>query len=266
MLEVAGRFVASGEKVAVLNMASARTPGGGVWDGAGAQEENLHRRTDLCRHLMDQQNDLYPIPGPKCLLSHDVLVFRGSEAAGYQIIEPFFVQVISCAAVRRPDLTWGDDYEKVGCQDAKEFDYKRMETKLGTIIWTAEDAGITVLIMSASGCGAFGNPPEVVVSIIQRLLVTSTLQRVVFCILNDHNSGCWHNPSGNLKPFKDVFGTDSDSSSDSSSDCSSADWQQQHVSRLQINGWQQHETTDWQQHGWQQHGWQQHGWQQHGWQ
>lgn len=257
MLEVAGRFVAGGgETVAVLNMASARTPGGGVWGGAGAQEENLHRRTDLCRHLMDQKKELYPLHGNKCLLSHDVLVFRGSEGAGYPIIEPFFVQVISCAAVRRPDLTWGDDYEKVGCQYANPADYDSMEAKLGTIIWTAEDAGVTVLIMSAFGCGAFGNPPEVVASIIQRLLVTSTLQRVVFCILNDHNSGCWHNPSGNLKPFASAFGITDDSSDDSSddstimpSDCSSHDWHQQHLTRLQINGWQHHETE--QQHGWQ---------------
>ena len=85
-----------------------------------------------------------------------------------------------------------------------------MEAKLATIIWTAEEADCTVLIMSAFGCGAFSNPPEVVAAIVQKLLVTSTQQRVVFYILNDHKSCSWHNPSGNLKPFMDVLGTDSD--------------------------------------------------------
>ena len=188
---------------------------------------------------MDRKHDLYPIHGPTCLLSHDVLVFRGSEAAGYPIIDPISIQVISCAAVRRPKLTWGDDYDENGCQYATKADEDSMEAKLATIIWTAEEADCTVLIMSGFGCGAFGNPPEVVASIVQKLLVTSTLQRVVFSILNDNNSFSWHNPSGNLKPFMDVFGTDSDSSSSSDTDgdrsssdilSSSADWQQRHVS------------------------------------
>ena len=80
-----------------------------------------------------------------------------------------------------------------------------MEEKLATIIWTAEQSGCTVLIMSAFGCGAFRNPPEIVATLAKRLLVRSTLDRVVFCILEDHNSFGWHNPSGNLKPFMDAF-------------------------------------------------------------
>ncbi len=44
-----------GHTVAVLNMACASSPGGGVRWGAGAQEEELHRRTDLCRFLRDHK-------------------------------------------------------------------------------------------------------------------------------------------------------------------------------------------------------------------
>eukprot|EP00969_Alexandrium_andersonii_P279454 12352493-Alexandrium_andersonii.AAC.1 len=32
------------------------------------------------------------------------------------------------------------------------------------------------------------------------------LQEVVFCIFEDHNAGKWHNPRGNMEPFRDVFG------------------------------------------------------------
>eukprot|EP00969_Alexandrium_andersonii_P331018 14631407-Alexandrium_andersonii.AAC.1 len=30
------------------------------------------------------------------------------------------------------------------------------------------------------------------------------LEEVVFCILEDHNSAKWHNPRGNVEPFRDV--------------------------------------------------------------
>jgi hypothetical protein len=40
-----------GGRVCVLNMASRRRPGGGFLDGAGAQEENLCRRSDLYSRL-----------------------------------------------------------------------------------------------------------------------------------------------------------------------------------------------------------------------
>ena len=66
-------ILSAGKKVAVLNMANAFKPGGGFRGGAGAQEETLHRRTDLYRLLEAQRPDkLYPIPNNRCLLSNDV--------------------------------------------------------------------------------------------------------------------------------------------------------------------------------------------------
>eukprot|EP00969_Alexandrium_andersonii_P080463 3546865-Alexandrium_andersonii.AAC.1 len=32
------------------------------------------------------------------------------------------------------------------------------------------------------------------------------LEEVAFCIYEDHNSGKWHKPRGNMGPFRDVFG------------------------------------------------------------
>ena len=70
--------------------------------GAGAQEENLHRRSDACRYLRDQRERLYPISTGTCLLSKEVTVFRGAEFEGYRFIQPFKIDVITCAAQARP--------------------------------------------------------------------------------------------------------------------------------------------------------------------
>jgi hypothetical protein len=78
-----------GHTVAVLNMACAYSPGGGVRWGAGAQEEELHRRTDLCRFLRDHKESLYPIDERTCLLSRGVTVFKGGEADAYRVAQAF---------------------------------------------------------------------------------------------------------------------------------------------------------------------------------
>eukprot|EP00969_Alexandrium_andersonii_P166619 7362628-Alexandrium_andersonii.AAC.1 len=32
------------------------------------------------------------------------------------------------------------------------------------------------------------------------------LQEVVFSMYEDHNGGHWHNPRGDMEPFRDIFG------------------------------------------------------------
>ena len=97
------------ERVAVLNMANPKTPGGGYKAGSGAQEENLHRRTNLYQCLDNQMDDLdptrrwkYPIGYESGVYSPDVTVFRGSEASGYPLLKtPRFLDIISSAAVSK---------------------------------------------------------------------------------------------------------------------------------------------------------------------
>eukprot|EP00969_Alexandrium_andersonii_P355899 15445435-Alexandrium_andersonii.AAC.1 len=102
-------------------MASATKPGGGATNGHGAQEENLHKRTDVYRFLFEQLEQekrdwstwsgppsgglLYPIPDNGCLLSDRVAVSRGPEKKNDPFLgTPFQISVISCAAVYGPRL------------------------------------------------------------------------------------------------------------------------------------------------------------------
>jgi len=207
MLEVAGDLAQAGAqaggqeiRVAVLNMANARRPGGGVRTGAGAQEENFHRRSDLGRFLEQQSAAFYPIPPHACLLSREVTIFRGAEAAGYPVIAPFRVDVISSAAPAHPALDERGRYRHRRDRDA-------MWQKVELIMEAAEQSKCQALVLSAFGCGAFANPPDVVAGLFAQALCRpwSCLERVVFCILDDHNAGYRHNPRGNLRPFAEVF-------------------------------------------------------------
>lgn len=55
-----------GFRVAMLNMANAYSPGGAWENGAGAQEENLHRRSDLYAFLEDSKGMAWKSKGRRC--------------------------------------------------------------------------------------------------------------------------------------------------------------------------------------------------------
>jgi len=201
ILQVSQELKLAGFNVAVLNMANAAFPGGGFRSGAGAQEENLHRRSDMQRFLEGHPMRLYPIRTDSCLLSRGVTVFRGTEAHGYPFLDQTFpVSIISSAAVHHPRLTRDREY-------ALPRDEKDMWLQIRLIVEAARLAGCDALALSAFGCGAFGNPPEQVAAMFREVLSANSdaIRCVVFCILNDHNSGHWHNPRGNFAPFADAF-------------------------------------------------------------
>ena len=199
MLQVARSLVERGSAVVVLNMASASHPGGGYRQGRGAQEENFHRRSDLARFTAWQSRENYPIPGDACLLSRRVSIFRGPEDEGYPFQAPCQVSVVSCAAVRKPKLNSERQYASRGAFEA-------MRTRIALILDAAVCAECNAVVLSAFGCGAFGNPPEIVAKLFRMELARSPLRLAVFCIRDDHNASHSHNPRGNVRPFEEVFG------------------------------------------------------------
>jgi uncharacterized protein (TIGR02452 family) len=187
------------EKPLVLNMASYKTPGGGVINGSSAQEENLFRRTNLFRSLYSLR-DKYPLPLYGGIYSKDITVFRESEEKGYGIMDnPFEISVISIAAVKRPELI---------DNRMSDSDLFIMRNKIKTIFEMAFAKKHENLVLSAFGCGSYGNPPEQIAKLFKDVLdndFKGIFRHIVFAIFDDHNSYREHNPNGNLKPFKDVF-------------------------------------------------------------
>ncbi len=214
-LVVANWLWSKGLKPCVLNMASRRMPGGGVLNGAGAQEENLFRRTNLLvslypfmenlarEYMLEPREEQYPIERFEGgIYSPTIVVFRGPEGEGYPLLtNPFPVSVATVPAINRPDLTKDGHLTK-----EMEASYER---KIATLFRLALAGGNDALVLGAWGCGAFRNPPADIARLFHRALNSYEFKNkfavVVFAILDDHNAHLAHNPEGNFAPFAREF-------------------------------------------------------------
>ena len=210
--EVAKRMIQSGgSNVAVLNMASAKNPGGGVINGSRAQEEELCRRSNLILSLygvyskgmfnFNLPDYDYPIPTYATIYTPNVTVYR--EPVTYdKVKEPYKVNIISAAMIIQPDLDENGDIEKKYVHIVK----KKIRCVLRTALLTKNDR----LVLGAWGCGAFGCPSKHMARLFKKVLeepeFSGAFSEIVFAILEDQNSVRSNNKEGNYKPFKEVFG------------------------------------------------------------
>lgn len=195
----------------VMNMASYKHPGGGVINGSMAQEENIFRRSNLYQSLyqyVDYAKDYgieqnpkykYPILSYGMIYSPDVTVFRGSERNGYYLLStPYQTSFISVAAIKRPLLT---------NNKMNDIDLSVTKEKIRKFFGLAYEKGHVNMVLSAFGCGSYGNPPEQISKLFKEVIdeYNGYFKEITFAIFDDHNSYREHNPDGNLKPFKKVF-------------------------------------------------------------
>lgn len=217
-LETAALINKIGFNVCVLNMANRQNPGGGVFYGAGAQEENIFRRSNIFQSLYQyadyahlynlQQNPYFSYPLDRNtggVYSKDVTIFRGTEMQGYPFLHvPYKISVVSVAAINKPSLLQsGHKFYLTGdlIEPAKN--------KIRTILRIAAINNHDSLILGALGCGAFQNPPNHIAEIFSEVFdeeeFKNLFKMIVFAIIEDHNSNHSHNPQGNLLPFKEIF-------------------------------------------------------------
>lgn len=217
-LETAQILLNSGLNPCVLNMANRQNPGGRVYGGAGAQEENLFRRTNIFLSLFQFADyaDQYGLPRSSKsypmdrnyggAYSPDITVFRGSEANGYFLLSaPYKISVVTVAALNHPELIKREKvYHLVDNMVAPT------KEKMRTILRIAVKHEHDSLVLSAFGCGAFANPPNHIAELFKEVFAEKEFNNrfkvVVFSIIDDHNSRRQHNPEGNIIPFAELFG------------------------------------------------------------
>jgi uncharacterized protein (TIGR02452 family) len=194
-------LAAEGHRPVCLNMASHRHPGGGYLEGAGAQEENLFRRTAYHAFIGEgapwrPPEIRYPLPEFAGIYSPEVPVLRGPESERYPFLDqPRAMSFVAVAAYFQPPME--------GTRLTREIAEKTLR-KLRLIFEIALAQGHDAVVLSAIGCGAFRNPPSHMAELFAQVLEEGwgkSFRRVRFAIIDDHNA----RGEGNLRPFQRVM-------------------------------------------------------------
>ena len=167
-------------KTCVLNMASYKRPGGGVHNGARAQEECLFRCSNLIQVV---PTSFYPLEVNEALYTKDAIFFKDKD---YEYMEPVVCDVITIAAI---NLNENAKYDPV--QNITEY-RKITKDKIRLMVSLAAQNGVKNLILGAWGCGVFNNDPTTMSQYFSEVLVgegySVDFDNIVFAIINDHNS------------------------------------------------------------------------------
>ncbi len=165
----------------VLCMANRRNPEYGAENGLNTQEAHLIRSSNYYLTLLDIKDKAYPINRKYGgIYSPSVTVFRDSERKPYDLMkEPFSISIVAVPALYKPIFKEGQ---------YSDADRTQMELKVRTILNIAIRQKHDTLILSAFGCGASGNPPELVARLFKEALeepVYSTNFREIVFAIND---------------------------------------------------------------------------------
>jgi len=187
-------------KIAALNFASAKNPGGGFINGAIAQEEALCYASGLyntqinhmtyydsnrdCRSAMYTDYAIY---------SPDVVFFRNAE---YNLLE----EPVTCSILTLPAVNMGQIKEKrEDIVQAKQVMKDRMRLALSILAKEGND----IIILGAYGCGVFGNNPNTIAQYWKELLINEGygkhFKHIIFAVLDKTHGD-------NIRAFEKVFG------------------------------------------------------------
>lgn len=172
------------KKIAVLNFASFKHPGGMFLEGSSAQEESLCHESNLYNILSSfkdtyyYNNSLYTYKNLYCdkaLYSPNVVFERADDR--------FLCDVITCAA---PNKKAGQQYNHV----TDEENSNALKSRIKFVLDIAEAEKVDVLILGAFGAGVFGqNPSEVAETFIHYLKTNNySFKYVIFAVPTKSNN------------------------------------------------------------------------------
>lgn len=190
---------ASCSNILVLNFANPVNPGGGVYLGATAQEEDLCRKSTLLKSLESKNAKMYYdfhrkqnslLSSDYIILSPAVEVFRNADNSLSD--KPFAVSVLTCAA---PIMSTAA--VNMGIENYEHLLFQRIKG----ILCFASTQNYKNLVLGAWGCGAFGNDAKTVAKLFRQVLdeMSSPFDNVIMAVLDKTKS------QYNYNMFKNYF-------------------------------------------------------------
>jgi uncharacterized protein (TIGR02452 family) len=190
-LTAARRLVAQNgpDRVAALNFASAKNPGGGFLNGSQAQEESLARATALYPSLLTQRayydaNRHAPtaLYTDHMILSPQVPVFRDDD--DQLLEEPWEVSIFTAPAPNAGAIASNHP----DSMDDIEPTFRRRIEQLLCVATVHEQSA---LVLGAWGCGVFRNDPAMVAGLFAEFLLpggpfASAFEHISFAVLDRH--------------------------------------------------------------------------------
>ena len=181
-------------KIAALNFASYKEPGGGFLNGSRAQEECLCHESTLY-NVLSQKMDYYEwnranlnhaLYKPRALYSPDIIFEKNG------IVKK--CDVITCAA---PNYSAASKFVTL------EENNRVLEGRIKFILEIAKDQKVDTLILGAFGCGVFQQKPEVVARLFDKHIKSTFYNEkinVIFAIIPP-----LPHQTNNLAPFIKQF-------------------------------------------------------------
>lgn len=166
------------KKVAVLNFASYKHPGGKFIDGSSAQEETLCHNSFLY-NVLSEFSDYYEwnkkhlnraLYENRALYSPNIIFEREEGAVK--------CDVLSCAA---PNFTASYRY----CYTSMQENSQVLKERIKFVLDIFKENQVDVVIIGAFGCGVFGQNPEEVALYFRKFLESKNynFEKVIFPIL-----------------------------------------------------------------------------------
>lgn len=229
-VDVAQYLTEQGYNPAILNLASAKSPGGGYHEGYAAQEESLCHSSNLSLSLYQYGSPKFkhirecgvPTKEPGYPLDRNfggiytpnVTFFRNSRAKFFALRERVFrCDVITVAALSFNGRTEFCGVEEISYRaadggftpDGEEI----MLNKIRTIFRMGVEYGKDALVLGAFGCGAYKLPSDEVVRQFRQVMnepeFAGKFRLLVFAIMESTKKP--HGLDGKFAPFYQEFGT-----------------------------------------------------------